>query len=186
MANHLTMEERDLLAQRRHQGASQQAIAQALGRSRSTISRELKRNRTDGAYLAAQAQRQSEQRRRDRPLERKLDDPQINAFVREGLTYEWSPEQITGRLKEQHSDRSVSPQTIYTWIKGEESRQHWETFLRRRGKRPNRRRKTAPRGSAIGRKSSKYVCGWATSKAIRSSVHRAPAAWRPSSVASRG
>jgi len=148
MANHLTMEERDLLAQRRHQGASQQAIAQALGRSRSTISRELKRNRTDGAYLAAQAQRQSEQRRRDRPLERKLDDPQINAFVREGLTYEWSPEQITGRLKEQHSDRSVSPQTIYTWIKGDESRQHWETFLRRRGKRPNRRRKTAPLADA--------------------------------------
>lgn len=148
MANHLTMEERDLLAQRRHQGASQQAIAQALGRSRSTISRELKRNRTDGAYLAAQAQRQSEQRRRDRPLERKLDDPQINAFVREGLTYEWSPEQITGRLKEQHSDRSVSPQTIYTWIKGDESRQHWETFLRRRGKRPNRRRKTTPLADA--------------------------------------
>jgi len=144
MANHLTVEERDLLAQRHQQGASQLEIAHALGRSRATICRELKRNRTNGAYLAAQAQRQAEQRRRDRPLERKLDDPQINAFVRAGLTHEWSPEQITGRLKKQHSDRSVSPQTIYAWIKRDESRKHWETFLRRRGKRPYRPRNTTP------------------------------------------
>ena len=63
MASHLTMEERDLLGQLRHRGASQQEIAEALGRSPATISRELTRNRTGGEYLAAQAQRKSEQRR---------------------------------------------------------------------------------------------------------------------------
>jgi transposase, IS30 family len=148
MASHLTMEERDLLGQLRHQGAAQKEIAEALGRSPSTISRELTRNRTGGEYLAAQAQRKSEQRRQDRPLERKMDDPQINAAVRTGLTHEWSPQQIAGRMKEQESDRSVAPQTIYTWIKQDEHREHWETFLRRRGKRPRRPRNTPPTADA--------------------------------------
>lgn len=148
MASHLTMEERDLLGQLRQRGASQQEIAEALGRSPATISRELTRNRTGGEYFAAQAQRKSEQRRRDRPLERKMDDPQINASVLAGLTYEWSPEQIAGRMKEQQSDRSVASQTIYTWIKQDEHREHWETFLRRRGKRPRRPRNTAATADA--------------------------------------
>ena len=64
MANHLTLEERDRIAQLRHQGADQKEIAHALGRSPATISRELRRNRSDGDYYAAQAQRQA-QRRRD-------------------------------------------------------------------------------------------------------------------------
>lgn len=148
MASHLTMEERDLLGQLRQRGASQQEIAEALGRSPATISRELTRNRTGGEYLTAQAQRKSEQRRRDRPLQRKMDDPQINAAVRAGLTCEWSPEQIAGRMKEQRSDRSVASQTIYTWIKQDEHREHWETFLRRRGKRPRRPRNTAATADA--------------------------------------
>ena len=77
-----------------------------------------------------------------------MDDPQINASVRAGLTYEWSPEQIAGRMKEQQSDRSVASQTIYTWIKQDEHREHWETFLRRRGKRPRRPRNTAATADA--------------------------------------
>lgn len=148
MASHLTMQERDLIVQEQHRGAAQQEIAEALGRSPATISRELRRNRTGGEYLAAQAQRKSEQRRRDRPLERKMDDPEINAAVRTGLAQEWAPEQIAGRMKEQNSDRSVAPQTIYTWIKQDEHREHWETFLRRRGKRPRRPRSAAPTADA--------------------------------------
>ncbi len=46
MANHLTLEERDRIAELRHRGADQKEIAVALGRSRATISRELRRNRT--------------------------------------------------------------------------------------------------------------------------------------------
>lgn len=151
MPSHLTVEERDSLARLRHQGANQQEIARAIGRSPSTISRELHRNRTGGEYYAAQAQRQSERRRRERPLVRKMDDPQINQVVREGLAQEWAPEQITGRLKQQHPDqpeRRVSPQTIYTWIKQDEHRPHWESMLRRRGKRPCRRKTTATTGDA--------------------------------------
>jgi IS30 family transposase len=136
------MEERDRIAQLRHERANQQEIAQAVGRCKSTISRELRRNRTGDEYYAAQAQRESERRRRERPLVRKMEDPQINQAVRSGLAEEWAPEEITGRMKEQGCQRCVSPQTIYAWIKQDEHRQHWESFLRRRGKRPCRRKNT--------------------------------------------
>ena len=143
MARHLTLEERDRIAQLRHQRADQKEIARAVGRCPSTISRELRRNRAGNEYYAGQAQSQAERRRQQRPLTRKMDDPQINQAVREGLAQEWAPEQIAGRMKQQDRDRTVSPQTIYAWIKQDEDREHWESMLRRRGKRPYRRKNTA-------------------------------------------
>lgn len=151
MAGHLTLEERDRIAQLRHQGADQQEIADALGRCPSTISRELQRNAMGDSYYAGQAQRESERRRRERPIIRKMDDPEINQAVRAGLAQDWAPEQITGRMKQEHPDcldRRVSPQTIYTWIKQHEDREHWESHLRRRGKRPGRRKNVALTGDA--------------------------------------
>lgn len=150
MACHLTLDERDRIAQLRHKGADQEEIAKALGRAPATISRELRRNCSGGEYYAGLAQRKAEQRRRERPLCRKMDDPQINHMVRERLTQEWSPEQIEGRLKYEHPrdpDRCVSAQTIYTWIEQDEDGEHWRSFLRRRGKRPSRR-KPAETGDA--------------------------------------
>ena len=148
MASQLTMEERDRIAQLHGQDALQTEIAQALGRSPATISRELRRNLTGGEYYAAQAQGESERRRRERPLVRKMDDPKINDTVRTGLAQEWAPEQITGRLKQQKSKCCVSPQTIYAWIKQDAAREHWESCLRRRGKRPCRRKNAAATGDA--------------------------------------
>ena len=153
MARHLTLEERDRIASLRHQGAEQKEIARDVGRSCATISRELRRNGTGDEYFAGQAQRRAESRRRERRLERKMDDPEINAFVRRGLTHEWSPEQITGRLKQQSPDapaKQVSAQTIYTWIDQDDHAAHWRAFLRRRGKRPARRKnKSAGVGAPI-------------------------------------
>lgn len=151
MPSHLTVEERDSIAQLRHQGADQKEIARAVGRCPSTISRELRRNCTAGQYYAAQAQRESERRRRERPLVRKMDDPQINEAVRSGLAHEWAPEQIAGRMKQQEPDdpdRRVSSQTIYTWIENDEHCEHWKASLRRRGKRPNRRKNAIPSEAA--------------------------------------
>ena len=148
MPSHLTMEERDRLAQLRYEKASQKEIAWALGRSASTVSRELRRNRTGSDYYAGLAQRKAEERRRERPLTRKMDDPQLNAAVRAGLAQEWSPQQIAGRLEQQEGGRSVSHQTIYAWIKQDEHREHWESHLRRRGKRPCRPKKPGLPGTA--------------------------------------
>lgn len=148
MAHHLTLEERDRIAQLRQRGADQKEIAEALKRSPGTICRELQRNGKQGEYYAGQAQRAAEQRRRERPLVRRMDDPAINEFVRAGLAREWAPAQIEGRLKLLGPDRSVSRQTIYDWIKQDEDREHWEARLRRRGKRPYRRKNKATTGDA--------------------------------------
>jgi IS30 family transposase len=81
-----------------------------------------------------------------------MDDLQLNECVRHGLTHEWAPEQIAGRLKQEHPDcpdRHVSAQTIYTWIEKDEHRAHWQSFLRRRGKRPSRRKKPDGIGAPI-------------------------------------
>ena len=151
MPGHLTLEERDRIAQLFHQGANRSEIARAIGRDKSTVGRELERNGTGEGYLAGQAQRESERRRRERPIARKMDDPEINLTVRKGLSQEWSPEQIAGRMKEQGAERPVSHQTIYSWIKQDEHREHWEGFLRRRGKRPYRRKKAGlPDAARIG------------------------------------
>jgi IS30 family transposase len=151
MAQHLTSEERDRIAHLRHCGAEQKEIAQALARSPSTISRELRRNRTGQEYFAAQAQRQAERRRSQRPWVRKMDRRETNETVRSGLAHEWSPEQIAGRLAQQHPDcpdRQVSAQAIYGWIEQDDDCQYWQSFLRRRGKRPYRRRKPDPTDAA--------------------------------------
>jgi IS30 family transposase len=136
------LDERDRIAELLYRRASQKEIAEELGRSRSSISRELRRNRTADHYHAAQAQFQAERRRSERPIMPKMDDPQISHAVRGGLAQDWSPQQIAGRLKEQASEKVVSHQTIYTWIKRQDDREHWESHLRRRGKRPSRPRKT--------------------------------------------
>ena len=70
----LSMEEREVISQMFARGFGCQDIAARLGRARSTISRELKRNQlADGSYSAVSAQRQTATRRRDRPLVRKLE-----------------------------------------------------------------------------------------------------------------
>jgi IS30 family transposase len=142
------LEERDHIAQLHHQQAEQKEIAKALGRSPATISRELRRNRSGDEYYAAQAQREAERRRRERPLVRKMERPEINQAVRQGLSEEWAPEQISGRLEQQDAKHSVSPQTIYDWIEQDDDREHWEAHLRRRGKRRCRRKNLDPTQAA--------------------------------------
>ena len=148
MAQHLTMAERDRIAQLKHEGASQKRIAEALQRSPSTICRELQRNGSGKEYLAAQAQHRATSRRQKRRLARKMDDPDIKAAVRWGLLHFWSPEQIAGRLQLKAADKRVSARTIYNWISCNKPRR-WRSFLRRRGKRGNRPRRPERIGAPI-------------------------------------
>jgi len=138
MACHLSREEREIVAQRYYAGESQEEIARELGRHRTTLWRELKRNSEPDGYRASVAEAKSRERRRQRPWKKKMDRPEVNDLVRSGLVQCWSPDQIAGRAKQQHPKDPrlhVSRQTIYAWIEGNEQRSHWEQFLRRGGKR---------------------------------------------------
>lgn len=95
---HLQPVERDRIAELKASGLGVRAIALAIRRSASTISRELKRNATDsGAYRPVSAEG-SYLLRRQRPG--KLDrDERLQAFVVARLAEGWTPEQVAGRLK---------------------------------------------------------------------------------------
>ena len=137
MAGQLSIEERERISQLRFAGVTRAEIARQLNRARSTISRELKRNSSDGKYSAVKAEQLARERRKRRPLIRKMEDEERREFVVGYLVQYWSPEQISGRLKRMKGPRwHVSHQTIYTWIKSQgEQREHWESFLRRGGRR---------------------------------------------------
>jgi len=154
MPEHLTIEEREVVAQRVAAGVSRRAIAEELRRSPSTISRELRRNRSCSGYFPARAHAKAQQRRRERPWVRKMERPEIRNLVREMLKKYHSPDEIAGRAKLVLRDRRrhVSRQTIYTWIHAEAERgQRWQRFLRRRGKKRGQREKRGqiPRAASI-------------------------------------
>lgn len=147
MHKQLTFEDRVRIEEFLGQQWSQGEIAEALNRSESTISRELSRQRVNGVYLAKFAQAQTERRRRERAIVRKMDCPEIRDAVQDGLVACWSPDEIAERLRQQfpqQSERHISAGSVYLWIKRQGTqRKHWEQYLRRRGRRPYVPRKPA-------------------------------------------
>src|SRR3954467_848740 len=99
--SHLLDDERDQIAALKAAGRSIGAIAKAVGRAKSTVSRELRRNalpsgRYSPLHAAGAYQRR---RRRDAILER---DRRLRDFVCDRLAEGWTPEPIAGWLKAGH------------------------------------------------------------------------------------
>lgn len=116
----LQPEDRMTIASLKQQNYSVGEIARVLGRSTSTVSRELARNSQQGHYASASAQQSSQQRRCHGRPARKL-DPQSVLFgvVHTLLCSHWSPEQIALALARQHPkghELRVSHETIYNCI----------------------------------------------------------------------
>lgn len=133
---HLTRNERFCLEELRQNGQSIRAIARMLGRSASTISRELKRNSSKKGYHPYYAYSQAVGRRRKAKGSSLQSDPEKRQYVIEKLQLYWSPEQIANSWKKEHAESSISVSTIYRHIKrgllpGISRKKH----LRRRGKR---------------------------------------------------
>lgn len=100
-------------------GHNQSQIAIFLRFHKSTISRELHRNRGAKGYRPKQANQLA--RRRRRRSHRPRIPPQTWQQVELLLRQQWSPEQITGRLKLEQQ-RSVSPERIYLYIYADKRR----------------------------------------------------------------
>lgn len=95
-------------------GHSQLEIALLLGRSPSTISRELCRNKGLRGYRPAQAQRLSETRRRAAPRARKLTG-EVRSWIETLIRQELSPQQVVDYLK-RHKRLSLHHETVYGLI----------------------------------------------------------------------
>jgi len=150
----LTSGERNALSALRKQGFSQTQIAQALGRHRSTVSRELQRNvKPDRFYRPDLADDMARWRRgRSRRNQRftTADWGQVTAC----LQMQWSPEQVAGRLRRSGKLR-ISHETIYRYI-WKNRRRGGELWRLLRGARKNCRKrygKYDSRGRLAGKRS---------------------------------
>ncbi|WP_431904980.1 IS30 family transposase [Nonomuraea sp. bgisy101] len=117
----LSESERIHIADRLREKASIRAIAAELGRSPSTISREVRRNRShirdnQWAYRPYAAQARAEARR-PRPKPGKIgQNPELQAYIQDHLHKRWSPEQICQSLRKTFPERAemhVCHETIY-------------------------------------------------------------------------
>ncbi len=113
----LTEEERIDIYAMRQEGKTIAQIAEALGRHRATISREINRNSGQRNYRPKQAHRKAEERRTSKRKAVKMTEPTL-AYIHEKLTIEWSPDQISKmmRLDPQYTGRPVSHERIYMYI----------------------------------------------------------------------
>jgi transposase, IS30 family len=114
---HLNIEEREMILKMRENDKTLEEIAEKLGRSRSTISRELRRNVSSAYdYKAHLAHRYYRNRRKNSKHPYKLKDEFLREHVDDKLNQEWAPEQISGRLKADGSNMSISTCAIYRYI----------------------------------------------------------------------
>ncbi len=95
---------------------SQTAIAAAIGKHKSVVCRELKRNcdLRNGAYKHELAQKKYKERLVTKPKKTKL-TPEVKSFISEKLSLKYSPEQIAGFAKKEGIE-CVSYERIYKHI----------------------------------------------------------------------
>ena len=110
---HLSIKERESIWENRIRGKNIREIARELGRSPSTVSRELKRNQSRQGYRPSAAQEQYRMRRSHSRRHRILCPGSLRDTVVRLLTQQqWSPEQIAERLAFERGERQVSYSTI--------------------------------------------------------------------------
>ena len=145
--NHFTIYDRICIADLLDKSNSIRQIAKILGKSPSSVSREIKRNSNGGVYSPVKAQTYATFRKTNRPTNNKFHNSILLKVLNSCLQRNWSPEQIVNRCKIKNIPIDmVSVTTTYRWInKGLLKMQPKE--LRHKGK----RQKHDNRG--------KFVCG---------------------------
>lgn len=142
---HFTLSERKYLQQLLSENKSFREIAAILERSPSTISREVKRNRSKykpkgkiyNKYWYNHWRAENLYIRRRREQQRRALKPNTKEwnYIIEKLNLFWTPEQIVNRYEIEHKKKMVSFSTIYRYINhGELPCIANKTHLRRRGK----------------------------------------------------
>lgn len=117
---YLAGRERIVIADGVRAGRSRRSIADELGRSVSTVCREVLRNSEASGEYRPHAIQDRMLSRRPRPKERRVaTNIELRGLVQGGLDKRWSPEQIANRLRIEHPDRCdlrLAPESIYQAI----------------------------------------------------------------------
>ena len=135
---HLTQEERYTIEHMRKVGYKQNEIAECLGRSESTISRELSRNVGGRGYRHKQADEKADQRRFE-SRKRKKFTVELQLKIEGHLRDDLSPEQVTGIMRK-NGEQTVSHERIYQHIYADYDH-GGDLYLHLRQRRKKRRRR---------------------------------------------
>ena len=141
---HLTATERFCIYRMNVYKHSQGAIAKFIGRHKSTVSRELKRNQDrPGFYWDVSADKMAQEKRKQARTAKRFFHKPLKETVLNGLGKGYSPEIISERLKREFRSRKmrVSPETIYQWLYAEarQGGQYYKLLVRHHKKRRKQR-----------------------------------------------
>src|SRR5437868_10101810 len=146
--HHLKYEDRCQIYALIKNGISQSKIAKQLGVNRSTITRELRRNKGKSRYNYEQAQKRAvERRNKASSLPVKMKGKTLKIIKQKLCDEQWSPEQISGWMKI-NLKVNVSHEKIYQYV-WEDKKMGGTLYkhLRHHGKKYNKRKgKNAGRG----------------------------------------
>ena len=114
----LSRDERVVIAMMLEEGSSLSELARKLGRSKSTISREVKRNGSPlkQSYTMPWVQSKAQGRKTRASRRQRLKNDETRLYVQSRLRLGWSPELISGRIGMEHPGLAISHEAIYQYI----------------------------------------------------------------------
>ena len=138
--HHLTRDQRCQLYTLNGSGESTTNTAEVLGVHRSTLYRELSRNKGQRGYRYQQAHEKALERKKVVSGNRLKMTPELIILIESKLRLQWSPEQISGWLKRRNSNEAVSHESIYRHI-WRDKQENGDLYreLRHHGKKYNKR-----------------------------------------------
>lgn len=193
----VSFEDRAQIAVGIGQGLTDRAIAELIGRDRTVVWRERRRNSLrSGQYKPVTADTRA-RTRRARPQQRVIDaDPVLSARVRADLGRSRTPRQIAGRLRVEANDasvetmvhspdaqgRTVSHEAIYRWIYA-----HPKGELAREGILLRSRRTTRKRRRSPGERTGGRIVGMVSiDERPEDAALRVPGAWEGDLIIGKG
>ena len=153
--HHFSIKERESLLILKKSGKTITEIAQELNRSKSTISRELRRNSVQETYSACDAEELYHVRRKKCKRSKLLEDQNLKKIIQFLIVERhWSPEQIAETLSSKNGSFKISYTTIYRGIYAHMLETHKLShrergivrLLRHKGKRRKKRTEEENRG----------------------------------------
>lgn len=146
---HFNKDKRNELAILLKKGYSRREIARVLGRSPSSVSREVKRNSVNGRYEPGKADHKARvKRRRSKHQGMKIRANRfLENYIHEKIKLSWSPERIAGRLHLE-TGISITFKSIYKYIHHNPFGSRLRIYLKYQGK-PKRDEKNSQWGETI-------------------------------------
>lgn len=137
---HLSMSDRRRFCTLLEMGVSMMDIAKRLSKHRSTLYRELNRNREPEGYYPKSAQLKTDQRVQQKRPSKLEKNGVLRDYVVRSLKKGWSPEQISGRMKYHRLSFYACHETIYQFVYRSENKGLYYCLPY---KRPKRRKRCA-------------------------------------------